>query len=86
MPKEPEGSQWGSLWREGLRAMSLGWDLAVPIFAGVLIGHLLDRWIGTRYIFTMGLLFLGIFVGYYNLARVIQRQNRASEDDEKGDG
>ena len=31
------------IWRDALRAMSLGWDLAVPIFGGVLIGYFLDR-------------------------------------------
>ncbi len=61
------------LWRETLRALTLGWDLAIPIFAGVLIGQLLDRWLGTRHIFTLGLLVLGIMIAYYNLGRVIHR-------------
>jgi len=64
---------WGTLWREAVVAMSLGWDLAVPIFGGVLLGHLLDRWLGTGYVFTLGLLMLGIATGYYNVARFIQR-------------
>lgn len=64
---------WGDLWREALRAMSLGWNLALPIFGGVLLGHFLDRWLGTGLNFTLGLLMLGVVVGYYNLARFIQR-------------
>ena len=67
---------WGPLWREAVVAMSLGWDLAVPIFGGVLLGHLLDRWLGTGYVFTLGLLMLGIAIGYYNVARFIQRVER----------
>ena len=63
--------------------MSLGWDLAIPIFGGVLLGYALDRWLQTRYIFTMGLLFLGIAISYYNLARFIQRIDREDGQDEK---
>lgn len=64
-------------------AMSLGWDLAVPIFGGVLLGYTLDRWLQTRYIFTVGLLFMGIAISYYNLARFIQRIDREDGQDEK---
>jgi F0F1-type ATP synthase assembly protein I len=66
----------GEIWREALRATSLGWDLALPIFAGVLGGYLLDRTLGTTYIFTLGLLLLGIVTGFYNVIRSIQRINR----------
>lgn len=52
---------------------SLGWELAVPIFGGVMLGHLLDRRLGTAYVFTLGLLVLGIGTGFYNLMRSIQR-------------
>lgn len=74
---------WPSLWREALVAASLGWDLAVPIFGGVLLGYFLDRWLGTRYMFTIGLLVLGIGIGYYNLFRFIHRTDRADEEAEK---
>jgi ATP synthase protein I len=68
-----------------MQAMSLGWELALPIFAGVLAGHLMDRWLGTGYIFTMGFLVLGIAAGYYNVARTIRRieRRRKKEDDEQ---
>lgn len=77
---------WASLWREALLATTLGWELALPMFAGVLGGYFLDRWLGTDYIFTLGLLFMGIGMGYYNLMRVIQRQSRLEHkhsDDEQ---
>jgi len=61
--------------------MSLGWDLAVPIFGGVLLGYLLDRRLATGYMFTLGLLILGIGVGYYNVARFIRRVDRRSADE-----
>jgi len=73
MTKRNDQGFWGPLWREAMVAMSLGWDLAVPIFGGVLLGHFLDRWLGTGYVFTLGLLMLGVATGYYNVARFIQR-------------
>lgn len=80
---DEENGGWGSIWREAMVAMSLGWDLAVPIFGGVLLGYALDRFLGTRYIFTLGLLFLGVFVAYYNLARFIRRTDRADREREE---
>jgi ATP synthase protein I len=85
------------IWREALRATSLGWDLALPIFAGVMVGYLLDRTLGTTYIFTLGLLFLGIATGFYNVIRSIQRidqrsrrqsagRSKIDQDDEAGEG
>ena len=64
---------WSDAWREALAVTSLGWDLALPIFCGALLGHLLDRRLGTGYAFTLGLLVLGIFTGFYNVMRSIQR-------------
>jgi F0F1-type ATP synthase assembly protein I len=66
------------IWREALRATSLGWDLALPIFAGVLLGHLLDRLLHANYVFTLGLLLLGIATGFYNVIRSIQRVDTRS--------
>ena len=43
------------------------------MFGGVILGQVIDRFIGTTYIFTIGLLLFGIVSGYYNLARAIQR-------------
>ena len=65
----------GAIWREALRATSLGWDLALPIFAGVLFGYVLDRALGTTYIFTLGFLFLGIATGFYNVIHSIYRMD-----------
>ena len=76
MAEENNKGFWQDLWRESIKAMVLGWDLAVPIFAGVLIGYFLDKYLGTVYIFTIGLLVAGIAVGYYNVARFIRRLDR----------
>jgi ATP synthase protein I len=82
-PPEKPDREIQVLWREALRAMSLGWDLAIPIFAGVLLGYVLDRWLGTGHIFTLGLLMLGVITAYYNLARVIQRLRKADRARDK---
>lgn len=51
---------------------SLGWELALPIFGGVLIGYKIDRiLINSQYIFTIALLIIGIIAGYYNLYKLI---------------
>jgi len=63
------------MWREALRASSLGWDLALPIFGGVLVGYVLDRSLGTTYLFTLGCLLFGIGTGFYNVLRSIQRMD-----------
>ncbi|MBE0698377.1 MAG: AtpZ/AtpI family protein [Anaerolineaceae bacterium] len=79
MQKKDKHGFWSSLWREAILATSLGWDLAVPIFGGTLIGYYLDRWLGTGHTFTLGLLFLGIIISYYNLWRFIRRVDRKAD-------
>ena len=62
---------------EALAATSLGWDLALPIFGGVLLGYFLDaRW-GTKPVLTIGLLLLGIVVGFLNIWQFVRRLERA---------
>ncbi len=67
--KRKSGSDLGDVGWDVTRAMSLGWELAAPIFVGVLAGHFLDQWLNTGYIFTVALLFWGVFGGFYNLWR-----------------
>lgn len=78
--RENEQDSQGSAWRGALTAATLGWDLVLPIFGGVLLGYLLDRWLGTGHIFTIGLLVLGIVVGYYNVFRFVQRLDAADRE------
>jgi F0F1-type ATP synthase assembly protein I len=80
-PEKRKTPEWlASLWRESLRAMSLGWDLAIPIFGGTLLGNFLDRLLGTGHIFTIGLIFMGIFISYYNLGKFIARMRKLDQD------
>lgn len=73
---------WESLWREAVMATTLGWDLAVPIFGGTLLGYFLDRWLESGHIFTMGLMVFGIGVSYFNLWRIIRRLNNNSKSEQ----
>lgn len=72
------------IWREALRATSLGWDLALPIFGGVLMGYVLDRSLHTGYVLTLGFLLFGIATGFYNMIRSIQRLDRCSRQQNDG--
>jgi len=51
---------------------TLGWELALPIFGGALLGYYLDKSLGTDHFLTFILLIAGIFMGYYNLVKVIE--------------
>jgi len=86
--KQPSGRAWASLWAEALSAISLGWELAVPIFGGVLLGHALDQWLATGHIFTLGLLGLGVFVGFHSLwrfhKRFEERERQMESSEEEG--
>jgi predicted F0F1-ATPase subunit len=59
-------------WHKNLPLLSLGWELALPIFGGVFIGYQLDRYFESQYIFTITLLFFGIVTGYYSLYKYIE--------------
>ena len=79
MKRKPSGKVWGATWRQALTVLTIGWDLALPIFGGVLLGHYLDRWLGRGYTYTLGLLLLGLIVGVYNVARALRRELRRDQ-------
>jgi len=72
-PSKPEPPVNAKQWREALRLTTLGWELALPIFGGVLAGYFLDRELATQPTFTLGLLALGLSASIYNLWRIIQK-------------
>ena len=68
-----------------LRASSIGWELAVPIIGGPVIGYFIDKRFGTGVSFTLILLGVGLFVGIYNLIRFIIYDHSTREITEKVD-
>lgn len=66
----------GALWRHVARVGTLGWVIVLPIAAGALVGHLLDRALGTGVTWALAMLLLGVGIGGYSLWRLL-----AEEDD-----
>lgn len=70
--EEQAGSQAANF--SGLGAgMRVVLDLASGIAVGVVIGYLLDRWLGTFPIFFLPCFFLGVAAGALNLKRTLAR-------------
>jgi len=59
--------------RNALRYIGLGWYVAICLVAGVLLGLWADSWLGTRPLFLLVGLFLGIAGAFLGLLRVISR-------------
>lgn len=74
------------VWRDALAAAHLGWQLALSIVGGAVAGYFLDRWLRTRYVFTLGLLVLGIFTAYYSLFQFIRRYDREAQAQQRREG
>ena len=72
---------------KGIGLTALGWEIALPIFGGVIIGYNLDRLLSTDYIFTLSLLVLGVFIGYFNIYKRIEiemlRKKLSNKQDQK---
>jgi len=65
--KKAEGERRGSLWATVARVGTLGWMIALPIAGGALLGHAVDRWLGTGITWSLALLTLGLAAGGYAL-------------------
>ncbi len=75
-----------ALWRDASNALTLGWNLALPIFGGAIIGYLLDSWLHSSPIFFIGFIVLGIGAGFYSYFKTISRlENSQKPTDEKKD-
>lgn len=57
-------------------ASELGFSIALPIGGGVIIGHFLDGKFGMQPAFTLIFLITGIFLGLYNLYRLVQNSTK----------
>lgn len=55
-----------------LRASSIGWEIALPIVGGPVLGYFIDRHFGTGATFTLILLGVGLSFSVISLVRFIQ--------------
>ncbi len=58
-----------NLWVQVSRVGTLGWLIALPIVGGALLGHFIDRRLGTGLTFTLALLLVGLTVAGFALWR-----------------
>lgn len=70
------------IWRTALSAINLGWEMALPIFLGVLLGNYLDKLTDSRFNLTISLLVFGIFISYYNYLRFIKKFDQKDNSDQ----
>ena len=64
-----EKDQGNANMKEGMHA---GMEFVGAIFLPTFAGYWIDQWLGTFPAFFIGLFFLGIFTGFYNIWRVMQ--------------
>jgi len=84
-PPEKRLDVWSAAWADALRGTSLGWDLAVPICGSAVLGYVLDRYLRTGYVVTVGLLFLGVMVGFYSVLRKLQAEIARDQHSAEGE-
>lgn len=63
MSENPRGKDFSSAARQVAVAMQIPFSLVVPVFLGGGIGYLLDRWLHTRFVFTLILGLVGFGIG-----------------------
>ncbi len=71
-------------WMHAGKASLLGIHLITCTFVGLLIGYLLDRWLGTEPWFLLAFLFFGIAAGFKNMyveAKKIQEEEKKKEQE-----
>jgi F0F1-type ATP synthase assembly protein I len=77
LPPEKNNKKDENLWRQIGRYSNLAFVLPAAIVAGLVIGHLLDRWLKTSWI-TLAGLFVGCIAGFAELIRGIIQSSKDS--------
>jgi len=77
LPPEKNKKRDENLWRQIGRYSNLAFVLPAAIVAGLVIGHLLDRWLKTSWI-TLAGLFVGCIAGFAELIRGIIQSSKES--------
>jgi F0F1-type ATP synthase assembly protein I len=74
-PPQQDNSSKQSMWRQIGRYSTLGFMLPAAAVAGLVVGHLLDRWLNTSWITLAGLL-VGCVVGFIGLIRGVMKAGK----------
>ncbi|HZI57338.1 MAG TPA: AtpZ/AtpI family protein [Verrucomicrobiae bacterium] len=76
MPEPPaDSNSKRSMWRQIGRYSNLAFILPAGVVVGLVIGHLMDRWLNTSWITLVGLL-LGCVAGFVGLIRGVIRAGK----------
>jgi predicted F0F1-ATPase subunit len=78
IPEQRNGAS-RNFWHLAAEATMLGWNLAVPIVGGVLLGRYLDDMWGQEFTWTLTLLLLGVLVAFNYLYTTYVEHAREGE-------
>lgn len=78
MQETPQAPREKSALVQGLKYTHIAFAIPGGVIAGWLLGALLDRWLGTTYLYLVGL-GLGVIAGFYDLIRSVMRMNRETD-------
>lgn len=59
--------------------------MSVPIILGLLLGNYIDKWIGTKWIFSIILLIMGVASGFINSYKLIMSLNSTEKGEKECD-
>jgi len=69
--KEPKPSSMATL----ARYSEIGFIIPAGVIAGLVMGKLVDHWLGTKWVYIAGLIF-GAIVGFIQLIRMVTRAEK----------
>lgn len=82
MPEGPRKDN-DTLWRQLLRASTVGLNMVAFTAAGLAMGYFLDKFLGTRPWLTIIFLLIGIAGGFRELFKLAARDDKKDSDDKK---
>ncbi|HPU08268.1 MAG TPA: AtpZ/AtpI family protein [Candidatus Atribacteria bacterium] len=72
-----------NIWQGLGQIWDLVWVTVVPIILGVFLGRYLDRSYSTGFFWTLSLLVLGTFMGFYNLYDSLMKESKKMESKDR---